>query len=285
MKTQLNIKLQALASFGEIDIFENMSLILNHTIPETNAIFVKKTHGRAGFVNFNSNTCGNVTREIADTLSIVYNKHINEIRISFLQAKYNRNKNIKPFLKTPNSDYCQWDLLKNRYPIQSKGSIQFPTDILRFTNYKSITSYGIFYWNSTMIDMLYTIPDILQPSVYPCINQKQKVTLTFPGHQHCPRQGCFTPNPLHNELFSTCNIDLYEQFLLNGFIGAPIERSAPKIRNFISTLLQNANNQKSSKIFEEIKKALGAEDSVQNDKNGELGMNIFAITTEGFKDY
>lgn len=283
MKTQLNIKLQALASFGEIDIFENMSLILNHTIPKTNAIFVKKTHGRAGFVNFNSNTCGNVTREIADTLSIVYNKHINEIRISFLQAKYNRNKNIKPFLKTPNSDYCQWDLLKNRYTIQSKGSIQFPTDILHFTNYKSITSYGIFYWNNNMIDMLYTIPDFLQPSVL-CINKRNKVTLTFLGHPYCPHQGCLTPNPLHNELFSTCNIDLYEQFLLNGFIGAPIKRSTSRIRNFVSTLLQNANNQKSSRIFEEIKKALGTEDSVQNDKNGELGMNIFAITTEGFKD-
>ena len=91
-----------------------------------------------------------------------------QIRISFLQAKYRPDRGMFPFEhESFRGDYFQWELLKDRPDIESSNKMnpQLPKKILSTTKYKTITNFGIFYYNKlnnnfiNEIDMLYIIPE------------------------------------------------------------------------------------------------------------------------------
>lgn len=202
--------------FDEIFLFREMAKSLNNITP---TIFVKETHGRRGWVQFHSEITNTVMqKEISDLLIVCLNKPTNEIKISFLQAKYHRTT-INPFLRF-HGDYLQLELLKRRPDINQNNFFGFPQNILNFSNYRSLTSYGVFYHDAgSSIDMLYSVSDLLRQENLNVL----KGSIVFPGHQECPMINCFTAN--RKEMLSTCNLDLFESGLLSFQIGAPINNN------------------------------------------------------------
>lgn len=279
MKFELNKLIKKINSLNEIRIFQAMAISLNNKT-NTNAIYIRETHGRKGWVEFSSQKVNSqIIREIADLLIVVNNRKEKEIRISFLQAKYHK-KSINPFLHI-HADYFQWELLFNRSIIKSIGKILFPQNILSFTNYKSISSYGTFYYDiNNEIDMLYTIPDFLSPTKLNPTKITKSTILKFPGYLNCPQKNCYTQN--NNEIVSTCSIDKYEYFLLNGLIGAPINNEYI-IKQFIGNNIQNLiNNLGENEILSEMSRALGYENNINNE-NKYGNMSLLIINTDGLE--
>lgn len=233
MKAEINKKVTSLAKINEISIFRAMESSINS---KSKSIFVEETHSWAGFVEYNSPNCPvPVVKEIADLMIVSHNPRNKENRLCFLQAKYHQ-KRISPFLKF-RGDFYQWELLNIRPIIKNAGKSNFPKDILSFTNFKSISSFGIFYHDSnSKIDMLYSIPDLLSPTSIKTHKKRPSTTLVFPGYKKCPISGGYTILN-QNEIQTTCDLDMFEKLLLSGIVGAPING----VRN-VEDYLYNAIN-------------------------------------------
>jgi len=231
MKTEINNYVFTQSSLkqnvGEIKLFRAMESSLNI---HCSAILVEETHGNKGHVRFSSNLTKKFEkREIADL--IIISKSNNDYKLSFLQAKYHRTK-TSPFLEFY-GDYLQLELLKTRPNIDKSNSFGFPENILNFSKYRSLSTYGIFYHDiSGSIDMLYTTADLLTDSG---VAGRIKGKIIFPGNVTCPCLNCSTS--FKDELISTCNIDLFERALLAFQVGAPI--IDVKVKAFIRKMLQN----------------------------------------------
>jgi len=203
--------------------------------------FVKKVHGRTGFINYNSTILGGTkTIEIADLQLITCNRKTNEIRICFIQAKY-RPGNYRQFL-TFKANLFQWELLKNKPDIIDAYHNGFPTNILNFTTYKSITSFGIFYEDKNgEIDFLYTLPKHISKS-----NNNEHQTMNFYGNSYCPNILC-TKGFMPNETISTCSMDIFEKEVLACRIGAPV---VGNIKIYLAGLLRTIRSNNSNEIQE-----------------------------------
>jgi hypothetical protein len=213
MKTEINKVISATKAYREIPLFKAMATSLNNYVP---AIFIPETHGRRGWVKFNSARTGKTEqKEISDLMIISFNRPTKIFKLAFLQAKYHRH-GTNPFLNFL-GDYLQLELLQNRPVIQPNSFFKFPINILNFSTYRSLTTYGVFYHDlNNDIDMLYTIADLLIPTGLSII----RGNIEFPGNPGCPKVNCQTTNLL--ELISTCNIDIFEKGLISFQIGAPI---------------------------------------------------------------
>jgi hypothetical protein len=231
MKKEINAAAKAAPKVGEIFLFREMA---NSLSMYTRAMFIQEVHGRKGWVQFPSVLTGkNETKEIADLLIICKNKK-NEIKISFLQAKFHKRFG-RPFLKF-HGDYLQLELLQTRPNINPNNIFRFPSNILNFSNYFSLTTYGIFYIDhNNEINLLYTIAVLLRQ-----MGTKLTGGIMFPGHPACPHSNCFTGMQL--EVCSTCEIDLYERALLSFMIGAPIIQE-PSVSQSIRKMLSLALSQ------------------------------------------
>jgi hypothetical protein len=249
MKTEINqaIFKKSNFNFGEIYLFREMTKSLNNYLP---AIYIHETHGRKGWVKFHS-TLKNDTRqkEISDLLIVCVNKPTKEIKISFLQVKYHRT-NTTPFLKF-HGDYLQLELLSQRPSIDANNFFRFPQNILNFSNYKSLTTFGVFFHDRNgEIDMLYTTTDLL---ITTNINGL-KGPIQFLGNPQCPKANCFTSNI--NEMISTCNIDLFENGLINFQIGAPISQNNLISDYFSKLFKQIISNEKKTENLNLLKSIL-----------------------------
>ena len=181
-----------------------------------------------------------VTREIADLMIICNLRFKKEIRLSFMQAK-REVKMIKEnsILDKFNGEYFQWELLKERPTLLS--SAQFPKEILSFTNYKSITSYGIFYKNfKSKWRIEYFIPEYCNPKSQTAQN-KQTRRIFYINNNDCRNDSsCYSSvESKHVSIKVKCkynsnynkdeepfaeDTDSYYGFLLDGRIGAPINK-------------------------------------------------------------
>ena len=142
MKSNFNSRIPSLIRIDEVNLFGLMAELFNTS--HSKSTFVKKVHGRIGFVDYNSTILGGTkTVEIADLQLITCNRKTNEIRMCFIQAKYRRG-NFRRFL-TLSANLFQWELLKDKPDIIDTYHNGFPTNILNFSTYESITSFGIFY--------------------------------------------------------------------------------------------------------------------------------------------
>lgn len=217
MKTKLNQKIQHSSKTNEIALFQIMASLFNSNISQST--FVKETHGRKGFIEFYSeiNKKSKIV-EIADILLITYNKRKSELRICFLQAKYKKERYTR-FLSFIGNAY-QWELLTYKPGITDVYHLGYPPNILNFSNYESITAYGVFYVDIlNEINFLYTIPKFIIPkNIY-----KEKTTMNFFGSPcRCPDEKC-NWGIRTKETISTCSIDIFEEQVLAGNIGAPIK--------------------------------------------------------------
>jgi hypothetical protein len=275
MKVEINnaILKKNKLKFGEIFLFREMTKSLNKYVP---AVFVQETHGRRGWVRFQSQITQDIRqKEISDLLIICYNKPTNEIKVSFLQAKYHRTKTV-PFLKF-HGDYLQLELLKDRPDIDPNNIYRFPQNVLNFSCYRSLTNYGVFFHdNNGEIDMLYSVADFLnQTNTTGLIGSIQ-----FPGNSNCPRANCFTSNA--SEMVSTCNIDLFEKGLINFQIGAPISRN-PMISRYFKGLLRqiqkSGNLDADQSIFNFILGDIINDDDIIKDSDFEGNPSILILQT------
>ena len=243
MKSNFNSRIPSLIRKDEVSLFGLMADLFNTS--HSKSTFVKKVHGRVGFIDYNSAILGMIkTVEIADLQLITCNIKTNEIRICFIQVKYRRG-NFRRFL-TLNANLFQWELLKDKPNIIDTYHNGFPTNILNFSTYESITSFGIFYEDkSGEIDFLYTLPKHISNR-----NNNENQIMDFYGGCHCPNIYC-TKGVLPNETISTCSMDLFEKEALACKIGAPVEGN---IKIYLAGLLQTirSNSSNSSNEVHEI---------------------------------
>ncbi|GHU76324.1 hypothetical protein FACS189461_3750 [Spirochaetia bacterium] len=299
MKAEINNILHKCSkSINEICAFRAMAEVFKKN-PPTKAVFVEETHGGVGKVEFFSTTINDtIKREIADLLIIVNNKIQHEMRMSFMQAKIHKNGKGTPskFLV----DVFQYELLRNRPQITPLGSVakKFPPDILKDRGYKSITSYGVFYFdNSDELDFLYTIPESMNRilSWKPGITKNTKTRTYELLPIKSPSRIGFPPcKGTPYETICTYDIDQYEADIINGYIGEPIRD--PKIAYSLLQMVKNCTAKHEHKdLFEEMENALSR---VINDggkgvdvpsihENGrkefEGNMNMLIINTDGFQ--
>lgn len=229
MKRQLNNVAIANGRVNEVFLFSAMARLIQNF---TNSVFIEKTHGRRGWVSFNSILAGGIRRkEISDLMILCFNDTTKEIKLSFLQAKFHRYR-INPFLSF-NGDYLQLELLKNRPNILPGSLYNFPVNILNFSTYKSLTTFGVFYYDiNHELDLLYSVSSLLNPAGINIQNGK----IIFPGFRRCPAINCQTDNLI--EVETTCNINLYVNALVGFRIGAPIPKGS-EIENYLNYLLRN----------------------------------------------
>ena len=229
MKTHINNAIRAAtAKVDEIFLFNELLNYLNNN--GTLSCFVKSVHAHAGFIDFQSNITGKVEKvEIADLMIINHNLTLGETRLCFVQAKY-KKQNYRQFVSFA-GDAIQWDLLSRRPTVTDTYKNGFPQDVLSFTKFKTITSYGLFYKDrSGLVDLLFTLPEHLHPR-----SRKKKTTLNFPGYYWCPSASC--PGiDYQDEMISVCSMHGFESALLGGRIGAPISAA---VRPYIGSLLRS----------------------------------------------
>lgn len=193
---------------NEVNLFRALSSALN--TDRSYSCYSKEIHGGYNSVNFNSKYFYSIRRELGDLLLLTFDNLKKEIRICILQAKYEK-KEKKP-LKKFKSDFFQWDLLLNKYDVKSVGKIIFPKNILNFQNqYKTISSFGIFYIDNNKPDMIYTIPDYMKPNSFPCKSAVR--TFYFDNSKMLSSK---------NEIFYTSTLNKFASAILSNKIGAPL---------------------------------------------------------------
>lgn len=213
---------------SEIDLFTELMSSLNQNV--SLSCFVKSVHSHAGFVDFQCELTNKMEKvEIADLQILNFNQSKHQLRLCFLQAKYKRH-HYRKFITFAGDNY-QRDLLSRRCAVVDTYQNGFPSNILSFTDYRTITSYGLFYRDKQgSIDLLFTLPEFLRP--YSSV--KKATRFQFPGSSRCPDPHCRIAHP--DETISICSIDGFESELINGNIGAPIDAG---VDSYISTLLQS----------------------------------------------
>ena len=134
--------------------------------------FVEKVH--QFYIKYPSIFAGTLKKiEIADLQIVNHDISTNQTRLCFIQAKYKREQ--PRMLLDFEGNAFQWELLRNRPNIIDEYNNGFPEDILSFTNYKSISSFGIFYKDSEgKIDFLFSIPEKIEIS-----QEKRKTSMNY----------------------------------------------------------------------------------------------------------
>lgn len=262
MKNHINVSVQSALKISEEYLFSEMANCFNQNAP---TVFVKKVHGgKAEFWSTLRNA--NRQREIADLLLICRNRK-GQVRISFLQAKYHKGR-IAPFL-TFGGDYLQLELLSTRPKLLS-NSYGFDQDILshsQFSQYRSLTTFGVFYYDRLGdIDFLYAIVDLLSRAS--AVGKSDRGKIHFPGRCNCPRSNCFTG--YGDEMYTTCALDIFERAVLGWQIGAPLilgdTISLSVARLLVKARAKNANNADSIDKF--IRSLGGVTETSGDDKSG-----------------
>lgn len=133
-----------------------------------------------------------------------------KLQISYIiLKKLTEKKNgVRKFLTFDGNIY-QRELL---YKKPKVFNTQFPKNILNFTKYRSVTSYGIFYVDKVKgeIDFLYTLPEFIEPSItatsknrrfrFDCSKTKVNISLLS--------------SPIYDELLCTGSIDDFMKYVL-----------------------------------------------------------------------
>ena len=236
MKKQINAVISTTTKkVDEVFLFTELMNNLNNN--NASSCFVKSVHSNAGYIDYFSTMTNSIKKiEIADLLIINHNTTKNETRICFLQAKYKKNS-YKSFLSF-NGDALQWELLRTKPDVIDTYNNGFPSDILNFTKYQTITSYGIFYKDVlNQVDLLFTLPEHLAPSKF-----QKRTTLKFNGTGNCPIHNC-TKGVCPKETISICYLDGFENELYRGNIGAPLDMAKKKyVSRLLKTIHQNTEN-------------------------------------------
>jgi hypothetical protein len=261
MKNEINMAIKKISKVNEIRLFRAMAASLNNH--NTSAFFVKESH--QCYVKYKSLAANKtVKKEISDLVIVSYLGQ--SVKLCFLQAKYHRNHLGRKRFLDFDGDYFQWELLNNRPVIENCGrKVVFPANILSFTDYDSIGSFGVFYYDAKgKIDMLYSVAKLIKPKAVKSDPKNAKTTLCFPGPSSCPVIGY--KNQDEREVFSTCDLNQFENGLLCNKVGAPVDsnsEAASFIAGILSAAKNNYNNSALNTMADEVIKLLKIEKALQ----------------------
>lgn len=253
MKREINIAIQG-KTIGEIMLFREMANLFNAPGRGT---YVEEVHGNKGRVEYKSIIASStVTVELGDLLFFTFDKYSRELRICTMQVKY-KDKRFKKFLHFRANIY-QWELLYTKPTITNKGN-NFPPHILNFrADYDSITAYGIFYHDiyNHDIDFLYTVPYFIEPVHRP----RHPLKNPYRTYQfNCPKglsgsESCFSGINAQ-EAFSICSIDIFEDQVLQGKVGAPINDDKNMLEWVLNLFVRMKEQADHPEVIEEILRA------------------------------
>jgi hypothetical protein len=284
----------------EIDLFRALAGALTQRGSlasfEPRSTAIEETHGRKGWVSFESEITGKTARiEIADLLIVnLCKQHINacleeviETRICFMQAK----RSVKNIV-IPSEKNCalQWELLHRRCDVDDAKK-RFPRNILNFTEYKTITSYGVFYKDSGIWELLFSIPENFHAHALPLRRNStiQFCRPLFEGHteQGYKANNAILESPVPVETVYTDSLNAFEHELCRGTIGAPIPAARNEITASILDILFSIDiattNQTSKTLAYEIARNLGGD--VSDGKHENIAYpDMLLIVTGGCDD-
>lgn len=157
-------------SLGEIEIFRTMSNTLM-AITESrlfgDGVFVGEYHGNAHqvwFIGDGQRARKKACCELADLMVIVFSKNLKQVRVSYIQAKYERVVVHNPFHHSYQGNLEQWYLLRTRPEIDGVNSFAPPSNLLSAARLGSIGSF-VFYFQtgnvSNPMSLLYCAADNL----------------------------------------------------------------------------------------------------------------------------
>jgi hypothetical protein len=151
-----------LSGLGEIKLFNCLMESLKSQSPKFE---VESYHGSSKQVSFKPfvpwDRRERARCELADLLIVWFpDNPADNVRITFLQAKYERKKVIKPSMHAYSANLEQWDLLANRPEIDGVG-FSVPPDLLSGATLPSIGSFGFFYHSKAKIELYYSSADCL----------------------------------------------------------------------------------------------------------------------------
>lgn len=175
----------------------------------------------------------------------------------------------------------QLELLNDKPDILSiNKNTTFPKNILNFRNdYKSITAFGIFYYDNIVgdIDFLYTIPENihLKNKNLPINISTRNRSASFTCNKRIGSPNCGCKSGINNkEIEETCSIDVFVKSLIDYKIGAPIndKKILRWVLNYLEQLQWNADN---LEIVKEVLKCYEGEHEKIDELIGKGGPSVF----------
>ncbi len=258
MKTELN-KLIAGKSIDEVSLFRAINQIFQVNY---NSTLIEETHQNYVLFNYSSfSTPMQIRREISDLWIIAYSPNKKEARMSFLQAKFHKKifKSVPAFKFS--GEYFQYKLLSTRPKIVNASKFNFPTDILSFSHFDSLGTFGVFYYDSQgNLDLAYTVASELICKNGATKNQQTVRQLTFPKMSNV-LYSIKSYNSKDYELCTTLYLDIFTLGILNLKVGAPIHNNK-NIQIFLSQFFRPL---RTNPVVEDFLNFLRDFDSVSSD--------------------
>lgn len=188
----------------------------------SNKFHVEEYHGRNHQVKFNglgSWGRGSKARcELSDLLIVTFSKSPKlDIRLTFLQAKYEKQSIFKKPQISFAANLEQWDLLSSRPPITGIRNFKPPKNLLSGALLPSVGTFGFFYKQKQDFQIFYCIANRLKPSSYNYRQRKGRLHLAYPIYR----------NRVNNQHgYKECQVAPCTQYfayqLYQGHIGTPI---------------------------------------------------------------
>lgn len=258
MKAELN-KLIAGMRINEVNLFRAM-----HNVFKANhkCTFIEETH--QNYVLFDSPSFSTKTlirREISDLWIIAYSPKRRDARMTFLQAKFHNKKyKYSPSFQFT-GEYFQYELLSLRPSITNASNFNFPPDILSFSKFDSLGTFGVFYYDSNNeIDLAYSIASQLACQKRIIQNKQLPRKMNFPKLAK-NQYSIISLSPQEIELCTTLSIDMFSVSLLKLMVGAPLQ----KHRHIQVFLIQFFQPLKADPVVADFLNFLNAFDNVVQD--------------------
>lgn len=173
-------------------------------------------------------------REISDLWIIAFSSKRKYARMTFLQAKYEKTQQL-PYVNFKfKGDYFQYELLSKRPSITSKAKkFTFPSNILSYTTFDSIGSYGIFFKDTNnQVDFAYsTASDLICGSH---MTKTSSAIRLFHFPTLLPNSYLTKTSPTSIEFRSCYGIEDFVRGVTNLVIGAEIHND-PNIIPFLKS--------------------------------------------------
>jgi len=150
---------------SEVDLFRCLAQTIEQ---HSSAHFIDETHGNVAQVEYLSPIRGTQRCEISDLLIVSKAPTEPYYRATFWQAKKQKTFKWAPPRGNRIFDfggqYNQWELLSWRPRIRGVGGFQPHSDILSNASSPSIGSFGVFYQNSGIVELNYSVAEMVVAS-------------------------------------------------------------------------------------------------------------------------
>lgn len=241
IKTSLNKEYNK-ATDGEILLFRKLSSILGKKYSST---FIEEIHQRR--IKYTSFAIDReVCRELSDLWIIVYSPSQQKVKMTFLQAKFIKHK-ISTVPLYFSADYFQFELLKMRI-ILNESSMNFPKNILSYTNNETIGTYGVFYKDSEdTVEFAYCSASRMNCFSKPLSSSKHISRMSLPENLVIPNSVIINEEEV---CLYACDINSFTKNLIDFKIGAEITENND-IVNFIATYF-NSNRYLANNVIKDF---------------------------------